>query len=116
MKTSRNSVSIVFVILTFFLFGANGARAACINGISGNYADGATISVTATPTAADGISPTDTWAVCIYSGGKVNGGENFPVSRTLPAPNKKRVAAESKAEIKKRRSNDRFSRKIASST
>ena len=80
MKTfNRRFVSgIVMFVSLLFVSSVNEADAACsVAAGQASYNNGDTVSVTAVNDSGGA------WAVCIYSGGKLSGGENLPVGRSV---------------------------------
>lgn len=76
----RLSLSGLFVFSLLLVLASSSleVRAACsVVADQGSYNDGDTVRVTATNDSGGD------WAVCIYSGGKLNGGTNLPVGRSI---------------------------------
>ncbi|MFA6896750.1 MAG: pilin [Patescibacteria group bacterium] len=83
MKTFNTRFVFGFVVTVsmFLAFNTSQTRAACnINSSQEFYNNGETVKITAV-----NDSGSD-WGVCVYSGGKVNGGTNLPIGSSLFGP------------------------------
>lgn len=87
-KLNKKSTCKAFLASLLFMLSAGSVQAACtVTPNQTTYNNGDIVTVTATNDAGGD------WAVCIYSGGKLNGGTNLPVGRSMSDTNTTKTAS-----------------------
>ena len=87
-KLNKKSACKTLLMSLIFALSAGSAYAACtVTPNQATYNNGDIVTVTATNDSGED------WAVCIYSGGKLNGGTNLPVGRSMSDSNTTKTAS-----------------------